>query len=317
MGTLAILAGALFGCLAGFYCFFAASFMPGGPESSTFTESIMVSTGLLMALFAAEIIWLGVGTVRLRRWAGDLFLAVGWLFGVLVAAYVVALIFYLPRIIAETSAMMQVQSGTTDPRQVQVMQITLLVTMVVGFFLYLVPPLVAILVFRMKSVKRTFAQHDRKPSWTDGLALPVLICWVWMVQMSVSVLGMAPGYGPVYQQMGLVKESWEAVAIMLGVGVLAGVCAWGILTRKAWSWYGCFGMSLLMAAFAWIFVVGTDFAGMYRKMGMSEEQVKPIMAFNGGGSMYTVPAVLIAGGIILFLLMTKRCFRFDGEKGRN
>ena len=47
--------------------------------------------------------------------------------------------------------------------------------------------------------------------------------------------------------------------------------------------------------------------------GMSEEELKPIEAMYGDGGLYTYPMLITVGGMVLYLLLTKRFFRFAGR----
>ena len=140
------------------------------------------------------------------------------------------------------------------------------------------------------------------------MPLPVLISWVWMARAAVSMLGMAPGYGPMYRIMGLAQHDWQAIAAMLAIAAMAGLSAWGIFRREPWSWYGCFALALLMGAAALVMVSRADYTEFYKQMGMSDAQRN--LALHQSASIYKGPAIVMSVALIGFLLVTKRFFRF-------
>lgn len=309
MGTAAILAGVAFGCLGGFYCFFIPGFLPQPPNGPDLMKPVMLSTGLLMAVFAAGLLWLGVGTVRLRRWAGALYLAAGWLFATMAFGYLILMAILMPNLMQSVSASLPENAkGSTPPG---LPEISMLIGVGFVLFLYLVPPLIAILVFRLKSVKATLHRADPGPSWTDGMPLPVLIAWVWLAAAAASMLGMAPGYGPMYRFMGVVQHDWQAIAAMLALAGIAGLSAWGIVRRQEWSWFGALVLALIMVAVAVVTMLRVDFAEVYKQMGMTDAQLRQNVALQQNGSLYKGPAIVISAALLLFLLVTKRYYRFS------
>lgn len=317
MGILSIVAGLGLGCLGGIYAALPAILahappeaQAGNPMDSPLMRSMMGMGGAFLVVTAVALIWLGIGAIRLRRWAGDLFLAGGWLFGVMFLLGILVTLFRIPETMAAMNAQFEVSGKGAQPEQMKAMVPVILVfSMLFTVVFYLLPPLTVILVFRLKSVKQTFAHYSRGPSWTERLALPVLIWWLWLATMCVSSLIMVPIGGTLYQSMGLVKESWQASAWMGAFAVFTGIVAWAVMAKKEWSWYASLAFTLAMGAMGWIFVGKMDIVELYRKMGMSEEQIKPMAAMYENGLAYKLPGLIMLAGLIIFLIVTKRFYR--------
>lgn len=319
MGVLLILGGAGFGCLGGLYGLAMPAFLGRAPEEtrsampfdSGWMSSMMGMLGLMMVTVAVALVWLGVGAARLRRWAGDLLLAGGWLSGMISLVSVVGMAVTMPQTMTQAVAEIQRSQEGGSAEAARVVEITMFVSMGLMMAFYLIPPLALILVFRLKSVKQTLRHYDQRTSWTDGLALPVLIWWVWLASMVVCMLAMAPASGPIYQAMGLVQEAWQAMVAMVALSLIAGVCAWAVMTRKPWSWYVSMALAVLCGVTGWFTLSKMDLMELYRKMGMKEEQLQSSAAFYGNGAMYQWLGMITMVTMIVFLLATKRFYRFD------
>jgi len=322
MGILAIIGGLGLGCMGGFYGLALPLLMEQVPEEERggaaleagWMRPMMASMGVVLLGMAAALIWLGIGAVRLRRWAGDLFLAGGWLYGGVMAVSMASMLWVLPQMLTGFTEQVE-QTSPSGADAENVTQIVFVGTLIGMALFYLVPPAVVILVFGMKSARKTLRHYDHGTSWTDGIPIPVLVWWVLFVSAAGGCLIVAPGMGPFYATIGMVREGWQAVVLLLGISGISAAGAWAIARKKPWSWYVCLAFSLLGLAGGFMMAENMDIVQMYREMGMTEEELAPLEAMYGSGEATTYPMLLTVGALLVYALVTKRWFQFDREVG--
>ncbi|MEO0446697.1 MAG: hypothetical protein AAF191_11545, partial [Verrucomicrobiota bacterium] len=102
MGILTILGAIGMGCGGGFYGFFFPQLIAEMPEESRegmdepWMTAVFQNTGLLLLVFAGGLIWLGIGAIRTKKWAGDLYLSGGWMYGAIMLVSTLAFVGFLP-----------------------------------------------------------------------------------------------------------------------------------------------------------------------------------------------------------------------------
>src|SRR5688572_8421786 len=156
-GILQIILGLL---AAGFVLVVAAGHEMAAQRGGTASGSALASAIVVYGMAAVYFVVTGIGSIRARRWARALSVAVSamWFVGGVVTLLVVAVV--LPRALraapgANSSAVAWILVGTV----------------IVGGILL---PLVFFLFYRRDDVRATCERIDAKPRWTDRVPLPVL-----------------------------------------------------------------------------------------------------------------------------------------------
>ncbi len=126
---------------------------------------------LMYVGMAAAFIWLGIGSVRCRRWARALLLIISWMWLVGGIAGTLAVGFILPQMFS--GGMPGTPPGT--PAMPAAARAVLTVIML-GFcaVFYVILPAVLVFFYRSPHVKATCEARDPVPRWTDACPLPVL-----------------------------------------------------------------------------------------------------------------------------------------------
>jgi len=221
--------------------------------------------------FAGATLWVGIGLIRVQRWA----------YHVATAACCLALAFGLVAVVvmavtvptAMEEAMAQ-QAAGAPPMPRAVLKVTAWATVGCSGLLYLGAPGLLLLVFAMDSVERTVDRHDPGPAWTDACPLPVL-----GVAMASLVIG-AGHVGPALQGYATVfgEVVWGPGATLLGLGLVAagGLLAYGAFRLRPWAWaglllfFGGLGASAVATA---ALTTTAAWEEVFRRLGIPEDQL--------------------------------------------
>ncbi len=258
--------------LLGVLCVLLVGLMVLGQAMVSRTAATALSTRMLLPgmLFylalAAAFVWLGIGSIRCRRWARALALILAWSWLCVGVISVPVTGFVLPRALADASA-----TGQTLPRGL--LTVVLVFQLVLMTLLLVVLPAVLVCFYQSRHVKATCQACDPTPRWTDACPLPVLAvaCWLWLG--SVMILSLPLVCGGVLPLFGAIVSGWPGTLLD---GVLA----------VLWFWLGRLWYQLKPAGW-WLFVAAlvvlslsnlmtfshVDLMELYRKMGYPEAQL--------------------------------------------
>jgi hypothetical protein len=150
-------------------------------------------------LLAVALVWLGIGSIKARRWARALMLIFSWSWLVMGVIAVTVMAFVLPMIL--TSLSVNASSGQPAmPREA--MTIVLAVTFVIYGVVFVLLPAIWTIFYQSRHVKITCERRDPITRWTDACPLPVLgLClWLWVsgpmsLLMPISGHGVMPFFG--------------------------------------------------------------------------------------------------------------------------
>ena len=269
-----------------------------GPNAGMILPVAMVYGGLAVAF-----VWLGIGSIKCRRWARALLLILSWswlLVGIIAEG---AMVLMLPRILSTAPA-----TGQEMPPGA-LTAIMLISFLFVGV-LFIVIPGVMTFFYGSRHVKATCEARDPLRGWTDYCPLPVLAgsCWLWFG--GVSMLFMPVCYHSVMPFCGILISGLPGAILFVSLAAL-------------WLWLGRMCYRLWPAAW-WILVVvlvlftvsnaltftRIDLIEMYRKMGYPEAQIEMIrkqgLVTNRFFLWWTLGAML---PILGYLVWVKRFFR--------
>jgi hypothetical protein len=148
----------------------------GGPQLPIAT---VATTSVVYAIFAVFFVWVGIGTVRKRRWARTLMLSAAWVWLLVGVGGAVMLAFGgLPG------------TAAAEGDQALVNGIVRFVAIALGLVFYVVLPLFFVLFLRSGSVRFTFEASDPVPRWTDRCPGPVLSMILTLAYCAVGCLVM-------------------------------------------------------------------------------------------------------------------------------
>ena len=189
----------------------------GIPGAGSAVAAGMVVWGLAAVYFVVT----GIGSIRARRWAQALSVAVSavWLAGGIVATLMMAII--LPQAMR--------QYASTDATFAAGVSA---ITALVGFILL---PLGLFLFYRSAATRVTCERIDSKRRWTDRVPRPVLAVIVVMAFASIALI--ANVGNPVMPFMGTVVTGPPAALTFFGLAVLCAFVAVQLYRLKENAWW--------------------------------------------------------------------------------
>ena len=226
----------------------------------------MIPAALTYLTLATALIWLGIGSIMVRRWARALLLILAWSWLVVGIFSSVSMFFVVPRMMA------------TIPAGARV--IAKAVMLVFFAVLFLAIPGILVIFYQNKNVKATCEAHDPVTRWTDRCPLPALALSVWLGLGALSMLLMPLAYHSVLPVFGVLISGLPGTIVFLA---LAGL--WGYLARAAYqlkpvAWWITVAMLVLFTMSNIITFSRIDLAELYQLMGYSEQQIDQIASFS-------------------------------------
>lgn len=276
--------------------------IPQASGARTDFRMLLPVAGIYLGL-AGVFVWLGIGSIKCRRWARALTLIGAW-FWLCVGLVTVPLMgFVMPRVLAAAPP-----NGQQVPHGMLV--VILVVQLVVMSLALVMLPAVFVWFYSSRHVKATCEARDPVHRWTDGCPLPVLggACALWMgaatmLIMPVTARGTLPFFG-------------MFVSGLTGSVLSIGIAALFLWLGRAWYRLNVSGWWVLLAA---LFVLGisnlltfshVDFIEMYQKMGYPEAQIDLIRRQGLISNQFLIWSSLMWFAPTLgYLIWVKRYFR--------
>jgi hypothetical protein len=255
---------------------------------------------MLYALAAVWLIWMGIGSIKVRRWARTLILVSSWLWLVTGIIALGFMLLFMTDVLNEMG-----RSG-----QISQADIATARNLMIGFqtLIFLIIPGLLVLFYGRKNVKATCEHRDPQIRWTDKCPLPVLAVSGMSGFGAVSML-LGGFTGWVFPFFGIILSGVAGAAVITFVSLLCGYIAWGTykLNIKAW-WYA------VLVCIAGALSIGITFSRVsildfYEKMNMPAENLE----FFKQSLMQHKSAMVIfflfnTVGFLGYLLYTRRYF---------
>ncbi len=264
----------------------------------------MIASLATYALLAVMFIWLGIGSIRAKRWAQVLCYIVSWVWLLCGILAMVMVVFSLSDLVAQTS-----ESSDVPPAGAAIISVTVLA---VAGLIYVLLPAGLLLIYRNKNVAATCAARWPQPCWTDTCPPLILSLCIVYVLGAYSLLLM-PCLGLVIPWFGILLTGAPAAAVLL---LLLLVLAY--LTRATYrlepaAWWTAVAGTLVAALSTTITLVRVDPSELYQRM-LPPQQAELVLSY-GGSDPLTMHLVLAASWIsfLWFLLYTRKYFRFQPE----
>lgn len=284
VGVLLLVFGGLSACFAAmtpvgiYFASLAARQAPPGSLQRAAEPDVrtVVLAGGMYVLSAAVLIWLGLGAVRLRRWARPAMLVVGWTW---LATGGVSFVHW---VLFGASMREMMTAGAPAGTPAPPRQVILAITVATGALMFAIMvalPALLVWAFQRRGVRDTLAFFDPRVAWTDRCPTPALAVVLWLVLAAAgsfvySVYGVVPVYGR------FVKGP-SAVAVLLALGAVFLVVAWGFYRLRPWAWWATAVLWTLWAgSMVWTFT-STGYHEFYRQAGYSPQQIDVMLQFNG------------------------------------
>jgi hypothetical protein len=260
----------------------------------------MAMPGVFMyGILAVVFIWLGIGSIRCRRWARALTLILAWTWLCVGVVAICFLAFFLPRMM-------------TNLPDEAVRLVAMAITGAVMFFIFILVPSCFIIFYQGKNVKATVEARDPSPNWTDACPMPVLTL---SLGFGFGVVTMLPmlflGQKIVLPFFGILLTGVPGILFYLAFMAVLAYLTWGLYRLQPMAWWITAGLIVVMAISTILTFLRVDLMEMYRLMGYPEEQIRELRELNFSGSLMVWWSAIFAAVFVGYMLWVKRYFRIQ------
>lgn len=304
-GILQIVLGAICGLLVPLMVFgaIASQFVEGDTSAPPMTANMIIPGILFYVALAVWFIWMGIGSVRTRRWARALVLVSSWIWLISGIGGLVAVVLTMPDVYSRMAEKGQIPEGV-----VQIMTYTMIAFMAV---IYVIIPVLLVAFYGSKHVKATCEYRDPQVRWTDKCPLPVLAVSLMFTVGAGSLLFMG-FYQWVIPFFGEILDGVQGALVTVAIALLMAYIAWGTYRLRIMAWW----LSIL-AVITWSASVAITFSRisfweLYERMNFPQEQIdmmKEMVMLKG-------PIIAVFVGIwaviaLGYLIYTRRYYRAE------
>ena len=187
------------------------------------------SASTLYGFMAVAYIWLGIGSIRARRWACELLLSLSWIWLLTGICSVVIGILVVPAAMREF--------GAAEALPEEMASLVIFVTLGVIGLLCVVVPGLFVLFYRAPSVVATCRARHPEPQWIDACPRRLLTLTVVWVLLAMSALLM-PAYNFFFPWFGIALTGAAGAVLWALVLVVCVALAVGTCKRASWAWCG-------------------------------------------------------------------------------
>lgn len=269
-------------------------------STAPMNSNMMIPGVLFYALIAVWFIWMGIGSIKARRWARALSLVSSWTWLISGIIGLVFMLILLPD--------MYDQMGKSGLMPQNIAVIMEYVTIGFTAVFYVIIPGVLVLFYGSRNVKATCEFYDSRVRWTDKCPLPVLALSLLFVFWAGSMLFIG-FYGWVIPFFGFILSGIAGAGVALVAMLLLVYTAWGTYRLNIKAWW-----CAVLLSIAWGISTGITFSrvslmDLYEKMNFPAEQLDIIK--QTGMPQNSTMALLSGLWIVVFLgylLYTKKYF---------
>jgi hypothetical protein len=261
---------------------------------------MMVPSVLFYVVLAIWFIWMGVGSIKARRWARALILVSSSVWLICGICGLIFMFLFIPGMYD------QMAKNTQMPQSaVLIMKFTMIGFMTV---FYVVIPAALVLFYKSKNVKATCEFRDPQVRWTDKCPLPVLAISFLFGLWAASALftGFYRGTIPFF---GFILSGIPGAAVALVIMLLSAYAAWGTYRLDINGWWCSLFLIIALALSTVITFSRVSIWDLYEKMNFSQQQMDMMKQY--GVPQTSTIAVLVglwSLGLLAYLLYIRRYF---------
>ena len=278
------------------------------PDAPPMNSATLLPALAFYGMLAVTLIWLGIGSIKARRWARALLLIFSWswlIMGVCITAI-------MPFIMSKSFANLPANVKTGQPAMTPAVITGVIVGMVVFFgIFFIVVPALWTFFYCSRHVKATCEARDPVTRWTDACPLPVLaFClWTWL---AVPLMLVMPFTGhAVMPFFGVFISGLAGSLCCLIIAAVWGMAGWWLYRIESRGWW------LILIAMVVFMVSGVltyahhDIAELYQLQGYTQAQIDQIQKIGlmTGSNRMSWMMVLITLPFAGYLMFIKKYLR--------
>jgi hypothetical protein len=263
------------GCLCGLFVFLmlvgqVAVSHTKAPQTPL--EAILPAISIYVVL-AVALVWLGIGSIKARRWARALLLIFSWSWLVVGLITLVAMVFVLPKVLANIQA--SAPSGQPAMPAAAIGGIMIFACLILGVF-FIIVPAVWIFFYGSSHVKATCEARDRVTRWTDACPLPVLGFCLWLLFSALMMLVMPVMAHGVMPFFGTFLTGLPGSLLCLVLASLWTCAAWLLYQLDVRGWWLILIAMIVFMVSALLTYARHDILEIYQLMGYPQAQIDQI-----------------------------------------
>jgi hypothetical protein len=271
----------------------------GGAENGIDLRSA-VSSIVIYGCAAVAFVWLGIGSIRARRWAQKLLLVLSWLWLVTGVLTIAISMWMIPALFRQMGLDAAVPSGAVG--------VVLVIVFAMLAVIFVAIPGFLVLFYRSPLVAATCRSHDPGPSRIADAPSHILSLVLIYVLGAVSVLTM-PAYNFVMPFFWTVLSGFAGAVGWALVLVVLGYLAWATLDRRPRAWWAAMAATVAAALASTAAAAVVPLDSVFEKMALPKAQMEIFAAMDlPGPTVLSLLSVVMWGTLLAYLLYTKRFF---------
>lgn len=266
----------LLGCLSGLLVplmLFGQMMAAQAPDAPPVNHAAMAPGIAVYGVLGVALVWLGIGSIKARRWARALLLIFSWSWLIMGVCMTVIMPFVMSKAMANLPANAKAGQPSLPPAAITGM---IIVMTLVFFVLFVVVPAVWVFFYNSRHVKATCEARDPVKRWTDACPLPVLgFClWTWFAAPMMLVTALTGK--AVMPCFGVFVAGLPGALFCLVIAAVWSWAGWWLYRLDARGWWLILVAMALFMVSALLTYAHHDLIEMYRLQGMSQAQIDQI-----------------------------------------
>lgn len=254
----------------------------------------------LYALAAAAFVWLGIGSIKARRWARALWVCLSAI-TLCIGAVATPVVWY-------TTGQFRRALSAQAPSAEAVYEITRIVTLLVMSAGFVVIPGALLLFYGSAHVKRTCEAKDPVARWTDRCPLPVLALSLYAAFVAFCSLYMLSFRG-LYPLFGRLVTGPAGYALVILTAAAWFWAARGLYGLKPAAWWGALALAAAVGLSNWLTFWRSDFSELYSQMGLhNSPAAAEVSRALEHSSLLRWSSLINLGPLFVWLLAVRRHF---------
>jgi hypothetical protein len=266
----------LLGCLAGLFVpltLFGLLMAAKAPNAPPQNHAAIMPAIVIYGGLAVMLIWLGIGSIKSRRWARALLLIFSWSWLILGVFMTVITPFFMFKVFANLPP--NAKTGQPAMPPAAITSVIVGMTIFFGIFFVLMPALWTFF-YGSRHVKATCEVRDPVTRWTDACPLLVLgFClWTWL---AVPMMLVWPLTGQVVMPcFGMFVSGLPGALFCVVVAVIWGMAGWWLYRLEARGWWLILTATVLFMLSALLTYAHHDIIELYQMQGLPQAQIDQI-----------------------------------------
>jgi len=276
-------------------------------SASSVSADTMIPGLLFYVLLATWFIWMGIGSIKARRWARALLLVTSWFWFISGMLGLVLMLVLIPNMYDQMG-----KSGQMPQQIAAVMKYVMIGFMVI---FYIIIPGAFVLFYGSKHTKATCEQRDPHVRWTDKCPLPVLALSL-MSGCSAACMPLMGFYGWAIPFFGSILSGPVGAGVALVGAVLLGYVAWGTYRLRTNAWWCAVSLVIIWGVSSGITFSRVSLMEFYENMNFPAQQLAMMKQLTLTQSPWMVLFCGLWVAIALaYLLCTRKFFTPTAEQG--